>query len=327
MADTIRWAIIGAGGIATKFCDDLALLPDHAVVAVGTRKAGTADAFAERFGITRVHASYAQLAADDGVDAVYVATPHPGHHDAAMLAIEAGKAVLVEKPFTMDAAEARALVDAARLGGTFLMEAMWTRYLPVMVAVRELLEAGRLGDLVAVTADFGHWFEPDATHRAFAPSLGGGAVLDLGVYTVSFASMVLGTPRHITAVSDRAFTGVDRQTSMVLRDDAGRHAVLTSTVAAVTTAHGAIVGTEARIEIDPPFFRSKGLVVIDRDETPERIERPFEGNGLRFEAAEVGRCLREGLLESPVMPLDETVAIMTTLDEVRRQIGLTYPTT
>jgi predicted dehydrogenase len=325
MTDTIRWGVLGAGGIATKFCDDLALLPDHAVVAVGTRSAGSADAFAERFGVTRVHPSYAELAADSEVDAVYVATPHPGHHDAAMRAIEAGKAVLVEKPFTMDADEARALVDAARARGTFLMEAMWTRHLPVMVAVREVLEAGRLGDIVAVMADLGMWFEPDSTHRLFSPALGGGALLDLGIYPVSFASMVLGTPRHITAVSDRTFTGVDRQTSMVLRDDAGRHAVLTTTLAAATTARAAIIGSEARIEIDPPLFRSKGFVVIDRDETPERVERPFEGNGMRFEAAEVGRCLREGLLESPVMPLDETVAIMTTLDEIRRQINLTYP--
>ena len=325
MSDTIRWGIIGAGGIATKFCDDLSLLGDHEVVAVGTRSPGTADAFAERFGVSRVHVSYADLAADDAVDVVYVATPHPGHHDAAMLAIEAGKGVLVEKPFTMDAAEARALVDTARARGTFLMEAMWTRYLPVMVAVRELLDAGRLGDLVSVTADLGMWFEPDSTHRLFAPGLGGGALLDLGIYPVSFASMVLGTPRQVTAVSDRAFTGVDRQTSMVLRDDAGRHAVLTTTLAAATTARGAIIGTDARIEIDSQFFRSKGFVVIDRDGTPERVERPFEGNGLRFEAAEVGRCLREGLTESPLLPLDETVSILGTMDEIRRQIGLTYP--
>ena len=325
MSETTRWGVIGAGGIATDFCDDLQLLPDHEVVAVGSRAAGTADAFASRFGIERVHASYAELAADDGIDAVYVATPHPMHHDAAMLAIEAGKAVLVEKPFTMDAAEARSLVAAARERGTFLMEAMWTRFLPHMAAVRDVLASGRLGDIVLVTAEHGQWFEKDPAFRLFAPELGGGALLDLGIYPVSFASMVLGTPTRVTAVSDEAFTGVDAQTSMILRDDAGRHAVLTTTLSAATTNGAAINGTEARIEIDPTFYRPTSFSIVSRDGERERVQIPVAGNGLRFEAAEVGRCLSEGLTESPLLPLDETVAILGTMDEIRRQIGLTYP--
>ena len=325
MSETTRWGVIGAGGIATDFCDDLQLLPDHEVVAVGSRAAGTADAFASRFGIERVHASYAELAADDSIDAVYVATPHPMHHDAAMLAIEAGKAVLVEKPFTMDAAEARSLVAAARERGTFLMEAMWTRFLPHMAAVRDVLASGRLGDLVLVTAEHGPWFEKDPAFRLFAPELGGGALLDLGIYPVSFASMVLGTPTRVTAVSDTAFTGVDAQTSVVLRDDAGRHAVLTTTLSAATTNGAAINGTEARIEIDPTFYRPTSFSIVSRDGERERVEIPVEGNGLRFQAAEVGRCLSEGLTESPLLPLDETVSILGTMDEIRAQIGLTYP--
>ena len=325
MSETTRWGVIGAGGIATDFCDDLQRLPDHEVVAVGSRAAGTADAFASRFGIERVHASYAELAADDSIDAVYVATPHPMHHDAAMLAIEAGKAVLVEKPFTMDAAEARSLVAAARERGTFLMEAMWTRFLPHMAAVRDVLASGRLGDLVLVTAEHGQWFEKDPAFRLFAPELGGGALLDLGIYPVSFASMVLGTPTRVTAVSDTAFTGVDAQTSVVLRDDAGRHAVLTTTLSAATTNGAAINGTEARIEIDPTFYRPTSFSIVSRDGERERVEIPVEGNGLRFQAAEVGRCLREGLTESPLLPLDETVSILGTMDEIRTQIGLTYP--
>ena len=325
MSAMTRWGIIGAGGIATNFCEDLQLLAEHQVVAVGSRVAGTADAFAARFGITRVHASYAELATDPDVDAVYVATPHPMHHDAAMLAIEAGKAVLVEKPFTMDAAEARSLVDAARARGTFLMEAMWTRFLPHMAAVRDVLASGRLGEILLVTAEHGQWFEQDPAFRLFAPELGGGALLDLGIYPVSFASMVLGTPTRVSAVSDAAFTGVDAQTSMVLRDDAGRHAVLTTTLAAATTNGAAINGTEARIEIDPTFYRPTSFTIVSRDGERERVEIPVEGNGLRFQAAEVGRCLREGRTESALLPLDETVSIMTTMDEVRRQIGLTYP--
>jgi predicted dehydrogenase len=325
MSETTRWGVLGAGGIATNFCDDLQLLPDHEVVAVGSRAAGSADAFASRFGIERVHASYAELAADDGIDAVYVATPHPMHHDAAMLAIEAGKAVLVEKPFTMDAAEARSLVAAARERGTFLMEAMWTRFLPHMAAVRDVLASGRLGDIVLVTAEHGQWFEKDPAFRLFAPELGGGALLDLGIYPVSFASMVLGTPTRVTAVSDPAFTGVDAQTSVILRDDAGRHAVLTTTLSAATTNGAAINGTEARIEIDPTFYRPTSFSIVSRDGERERVEIPVEGNGLRFQAAEVGRCLSEGLTESPLLPLDETVSILGTMDEIRAQIGLTYP--
>ena len=325
----IRWGVIGGGGIATKFCEDLALLPDAEVVAVGARRAGTSDEFADRFGIDAAHrhASYADLAADPDVDVVYVATPHPMHHDAAMLAIEAGKAVLVEKPFTMDQAEARSLVEAARARGTFLMEAMWTRFLPHMAAIREVIASGRLGDLVLVTAEHGQWFEKDPEFRLFAPGLGGGALLDLGIYPVSFASMVLGTPTRITAVSDKAFTGVDAQTSMILRDDSGRHAVLTTTLSAATTNGAAINGTEARIEIDPTFYRPTGWSIVDRDSARERFENAVEGNGLRFQAAEVGRCLRAGLTESPLLPLDETVAILGTMDEIRHQIGLTYPPT
>ncbi len=321
----IRWGILGAGGIATNFCEDLALLPDHHVVAVGARSAGTSDAFADRFGIARRHASYADLVADEDVDVVYVATPHPFHHDAALLAIEAGKAVLVEKPFTMDAAEARSLVGAARSRGTFLMEAMWTRFLPHIAAIRDVLASGRLGDLVLVTADHGQWFEKDAQHRLFAPRLGGGALLDLGVYPVSFASMVLGTATHVTAVSDAAFTGVDGQTSMILRDDDGRHAVLTTTLWAETTNGAAITGTEGRLDIDPTFYRPTAFTITDRAGGRERVDIPVEGNGLRFQGAEVGRCLRAGLTESPLLTLEETVSVMETLDEVRRQVGLQHP--
>ena len=325
MTHMTRWGIIGAGGIATKFCEDLELLPDHDVVAVGTRTAGSADAFAARFGVAHVHPTYADLVADPDVDAVYVATPHPMHHDAAMLAIEAGKAVLVEKPFTMDTSEARSLVDAARARGTFLMEAMWTRFLPHVAAIREVLASGRRGELVLVTAEHGQWFAQDPAFRLFAPELGGGALLDLGIYPVSFASMVLGAPEHVTAVSDPAFTGVDAQTSVVLRYAGGAHAVLTTTLRSYTTNGAAINGTDGRIEIDGTFYAPTSFSVVTRDGGRERVELPRVGNGLRFEAAEVGRCLREGLAESPYLPLDETVAILETMDEIRRQIGLTYP--
>jgi predicted dehydrogenase len=230
--------------------------------------------------VPRRHASYAALVNDDDVDVVYVATPHPSHAETALLAIEAGKHVLVEKPFTLNAAEARAVVEAARARGVFCMEAMWTRFLPHVARIRELLAAGALGDIRTVIADHGQWFERDAAHRLFAPALGGGALLDLGVYPVSFASMVLGTPSRVTAVGDLAFTGVDAQTSMLLQYDGGAHAVLTTTLEAVGTTRAAIIGTEGRIEVDRRFYGPTTFSLIRRDGSRdgevERYDEPHE---------------------------------------------------
>jgi predicted dehydrogenase len=325
MSDVVRWGVLGAGWIASTFCDDLALLPGHEVVAVGARSPGTNAAFAERFRVPHVHDSYEALVADPDVDVVYVATPHPWHHDAALLAIEAGKAVLVEKPFTMDAAQARTLVAAARERGTFLMEAMWTRFLPHMEQVREVLASGRIGDVVGVNADFVEHREVPLDHRLYAPELGGGALLDLGVYPLSFASMVLGTPSHVSAASEPAPTGVDAQTSMLLGYPSGAHGLLSCGFRGSAENRATIVGTHGRIDISGQFWRPTTYAVIDRDGGRTEVDARTEGHGIRFEAAEVGRCVREGLHESPVLPLDETVAVMETLDEVRRQIGLSYP--
>lgn len=318
--------MIGTGGIASTFVDDVRLLPDADVVAVASRHASSAEDFARRHGIERSYPSYEAVCRDDGVDVLYVSTIHPAHHDAAMLAIEGGKAVLVEKPFTMDAAEARSLVEAARARGVFLMEAMWARFVPHMVRVRELLGDGALGDVRLVMADHCQWFEEDASHRLYARDLGGGALLDLGIYPVSFASMVLGTPSKVTAVGHPAFTGVDATTSILLEHEGGAHALLTTTLSAVGPNRAAIVGTEGRLEIDSVFYTPTTFTLTRRDGSVERFEQLSEGRGLRYEAAEVMRCLREGRLESDVLPLAETVAVMSTLDEVRRQIGLSYPT-
>jgi predicted dehydrogenase len=322
----VRFGIVGTGWIASAFTRDLKLLDDAVVSAVGSRSQATADRFGDQHGVGRRHASYADLVADPEVDVVYVATPHPGHHDAAMLAVEAGKAVLVEKPFMMDAAEAEDLVDAARRKGVFAMEAMWTRFLPHMRAVRDVLAAGTLGDVVTVTADHGQWFVADAEHRVFAPALGGGALLDLGVYPVSLASMVLGAPDVVTARSSKAFTGVDAQTSVILDHPGGAQAVLTTTLLARSPTRAAIVGTEARLEIDTVWYQPSSFTVISRDEQVlQRYTQHAVGHdGLRHQAAEVVRCLRAGLTESPILPLDETLSIMRTMDEIRRQIGLAY---
>ncbi|GAA4351503.1 Gfo/Idh/MocA family protein [Angustibacter luteus] len=327
-SSTTRFGVIGTGGIASVMTSDIALLPDVEVVAVGSRSAASAERFAGAHGVPRAHGSYADLVADPDVDAVYVATPHPGHLDAALLAIEAGKAVLIEKPFTMNAAQAREIVDAARARGVFCMEAMWTRFLPHVLRIRELVAAGALGEITTVTADHDQWFAFDPEHRLFSPELGGGALLDLGVYPVSFASMLLGTPSQVTARADFGPTGVDAQTSMIFEYASGAHAVLSTTMRAAGPCQAAIVGTEGRIEIDTTWYAPTSFVFRPRVGEPEvwtEEPAPDEHKGLRFEAAEVARCLREGLTESPAMPLDETVAIMETLDQVRDQIGLTYP--
>jgi predicted dehydrogenase len=322
----VRWGILATGGIAHAFARDLELQPGCEVVAVGSRSRASADAFGDEFGVPHRHASYQALVNDPDVDAVYVSTPHPGHHGAVLLAINAGKAVLVEKPFAMDAAQAREMIEAAHGQGTFLMEAMWTRFLPHIARLREILAAGTLGDVVYLTAEHGQWFAPDPRFRLFAPELGGGALLDLGIYPVSFASLVLGVPARVTAVSDPAFTGVDATTSMIFQYDSGAHAVLTTTLRAASGNSAAIYGTEARIEIDGWFYTPTSFRVIARDGTElERFDQPYAGRGLRAEAAEVGRCLRAGLLESPLLPLDETYSIMQVMDEIRRQIGLSYP--
>jgi predicted dehydrogenase len=315
----LRWGILGTGLIARTFATDLRLTDSGVAAAVGSRSQESADRFADEFGIEARHAAYESLVADPSVDIVYVATPHPSHRENAILALRAGKPVLVEKPFAMNAAEAAEIVAVAREENLFAMEAMWTRFLPHVVQIREWLAAGVLGDLVTVTADHGQWFAEDPKFRLFAPELGGGALLDLGIYPVSFASMILGSPDRIAAVIDPAFTGVDAQTSMVFGYANGAQAVLTCTLRAKSPTRAAIVGTEARIEVDGDFYAPASMALLPRDGEPTRIESTHEGRGLRHQVDEVARRLAAGDLESPLMPLDESVAIMETMDAVQTQ--------
>jgi predicted dehydrogenase len=316
-----RWGIIGTGGIAATFAADLELTESGVLAAVGSRTRESADRFGERFGVARRHVGYEALVADPEVDVVYVATPHPMHREDAILALEAGKPVLVEKPFAMNAAEAREIVALARRLGLFAMEAMWTRFLPHVARIRDWLAGGALGEIVTVSADHGQWFPEDRDSRLFAPELGGGALLDLGIYPVSFASMVLGTPSRIVAIGEPAFTGVDAQTSMLFAYEGGAQAVLTCTLRAKSPTTASIVGTEARIEVDGDFYAPSAARLIRRDGESTTFAVPDEGRGLRHEADEVSRRLAAGELESPLMPLDETISIMETMDEVLAQAG------
>jgi predicted dehydrogenase len=318
----VRWGILGTGGIARDFVTDLRLTESGLAVAVGSRSQEGADRFGDELGIAARHPSYESLVADPDIDVIYVATPHPMHHDNAILALRAGKHVLVEKPFTMNAKEAREVVRVAREGGRFAMEAMWTRFLPHIAVIRDWLARGLLGELVTVSADHGQWFAEDPEFRLFAPQLGGGALLDLGIYPVSFASMIFGPPSRIATMIDPAFTGVDAQTSMLFGYESGAQAVLTCTLRAKSPTRAAIVGTEARIEIEGDFYAPASMTLIPRTGPPTRVESVHEGRGLRHQADEVARRLAAGDVESPLMPLDETVSIMGTMDAVLAQASV-----
>jgi predicted dehydrogenase len=315
----VRWGIVGAGGIAATFTEDLRLSSSGTVHAVGSRRQETADEFGEVHGVPRRYGSYADLVEDPEVDVVYVATLNAFHADVAVQALRAGKPVLVEKPFAADFAQATRIVDEARRANLFAMEAMWTRFLPHMVEVKRLIADGALGDVVTVLAEFGHWFPLEPGSRVFSPELGGGALIDVGVYVVSFSSMVLGAPTHIKSLVEPAFTGVDANTSMLLRHRGGAHSVLTCTSLAMGPEIASIIGTEGRIDIDPPFYAPTTFTFVPRAGELMRYDRPHEGRGLRHQADEVARCLASGLLESPVMPLDETLSIMATMGTVLGQ--------
>jgi predicted dehydrogenase len=316
MMKPLRWGVLGTGRIAHTFAEDLRFIDEGEIVAVGSRSQSSADRFADEFGVKHRHPSYEELVANPEVDVIYVATPHPMHHDNALLALEHSKPVLVEKAFTMNAAEARELVQVARERKLFMMEAMWTRFLPHVVAIREMIANGELGEIVVVEADHGKWFEEDPSSRLFAPELGGGALLDLGVYPVSFASMILGRPDRIAAMVDPAFTGVDGQASMLLGYPSGAQAVLTCTSRARTATRACISGERARIEIDGDFYAPTSFRLISRSGDASTFEFAREGRGLHHQAVEVARCIDAGQLESPVMPLDETIAIMDTMEKV-----------
>jgi predicted dehydrogenase len=326
---TVRFGIIGTGGIARDFATDLVAVDGARLVAVGSRSQESADRFGDAFDVPHRHPTYDALVADDEVDAVYVATPHPLHAENALAAIVHGKHVLVEKPFTMDAAEARRVVDAAREAGVFCLEAMWTRFLPQTQRIRELLADGALGRVTTVVADHGQFFAPDPAHRLYARELGGGALLDLGIYPVSWVHMVLGTPTSVTSRIEPTFTGVDGQASAVLGYPDGVHGVVTTTLWSATPCRAWISGTDGSIDLDPVFYAPTSFTLRRRGAEPERVEPDpglhGPGKGLRFEAAEVVRCVREGLTESPGLPLAETLSIMETLDVIRANAAAPAP--
>ena len=325
MADKTRWGILATGRIAHSFATGLKALPDAELVAVGSRAQESADKFAAEFNVPRAHASYEALAADPQVDAIYVSTPHPMHKDNTILCLNAGKAVLCEKPFTINARDAAEVVAVARRKKVFLMEAMWSRFLPPVAAVRKMLADGAVGDVRMVSADFGFRAGENPASRLFDPALGGGGLLDVGVYAVSFCSMVLGEAAEVAGVAEIGGTGVDSQAAVVMKYAGGRIGQIATGVRTGTPMEATIMGTDGYIRLHRPWWRGGRVTLHRGDAVVWTIDEPVAGNGYNYEAAEVAACLRAGKTESAVMPLDETLAIMRTLDRIRAQWGLKYP--
>ena len=359
---TIRWGVVGTGAIARAFAEDLRLLPDASLTAVGSRRRDRAQAFLNDFGggAGQAHESVEELARNPEVDVVYIATPHTKHKDDCLTCLEGGRAVLCEKPFTVDAAEARAVVEQARAARRFCMEAMWMRFHPLILKVRELVQSGKLGEVRLLTADFGYPTSFDPESRFFNPALGGGALLDRGVYPLSLAYFLLGNPAEVVGQATIGTTGVDEQQTALLSYPSGALAVLAASLRSRLRNEAVVIGTEGRIRIHEPFFAPNRITwtrtrepvgpapsastgsggwkarikrnpllrravdqvgrpllgAISRDGTT--ITEHVAGRGYQFEAAEAMRRIRAGELESPLMPLDESVAILERTDALRR---------
>jgi len=327
-APPLAWGILAPGGIAARFTHALHSFTRQRVVAVGSRSAERAQHFAGQFEIPHFLGSYEQLVADPAVQAVYVASPHSEHCAHTLLAIEAGKHVLVEKAFARNADEARRMVDAARSHGVTLMEAMWTRFLPRTDIVRQLLADGTLGELHALLADHGQSLPH--VERLHEPGLAGGALLDLGVYPVSYACFALGLPQRIHATGQLSPRGVDAQMAIALdgfADHPRAQASLHTTLLAKTPTTAAICGTDARIELDGDFYTPGTVRLIGNDGVAVESPRPdlTAHQGLAYEGVHFAQLVADGQSESPLLPLDETVAIMSIMDDLRAQVGVTYP--
>jgi predicted dehydrogenase len=322
VSELVRWGVVGPGRIAEKVVADFAHVDGARAVAVASRSRARADDFAGRHGLERAYGSYAQILADPEVDVLYVATPHAQHAALARAALEAGKALLVEKSFTATSAGAVEVVDLARSRGLFVMEAMWTRFQPAVVAVRELLAAGAVGEVRSVQADLGVRRSFDPADRLFALELGGGALLDLGVYVVSFAQMLLGTPDTVAAGGSLFPTGVDAEASLLLGYADGRSATLTTSLRTPLPGQARVFGTEGWIDVLPRFHHPQTVVLHRDDGKGETISRPQTGGGYTHELVEVTGCLQAGRTESDVMPLADTLAVQDVLQQAADQLGV-----
>ena len=352
MQKIIRWGILGTGAIARSFAQGLQSLPDAQLLAVGSRNRANAEEFARLFSMPRAYKNYEDLVSDKDLDVIYIATPNHRHKDHCLLALEAGKHVLCEKPFTLDAEEAREVIALARRKQLFCMEAMWMRFMPVMSTLRNRLEAGVIGEVRMVKANLGFPVSFDEDNRFSSREMGGGALFDLGIYTLSLASYLFGQPTQVVSQASIGSTGVDEQSAFILSYGQEKLAILHTSLCTHLSCEGLIIGTRGQIRIHSPLYRPHKLSITvfpgSKPSSPrqnwlnyaqkipvvrsvyfrverllnnhlEKVEERIEGNGYNYEAAEVMRCLRAGKLESEIMPLDETLRIVETMDTIRSQ--------
>jgi len=320
----LRWGILGTGFIAGLQVPDLQE-NGFTVQAVGSRTEESSKAFADGHGISTAHGSYEDLVADPDVDVVYVATPHPFHHANALMALKAGKHVLVEKAFTINAREAQEIVDLAAAKGLVVLEAMWTRFLPHMARIREIIGQGTIGEVRKVLASHNQDLPKDPAHRLNDPALGGGALLDLGIYPISFAFDILGAPQRILASASKTVTGVDRQTSAIFEYAGGAQAIVDCELDAASANRALVIGTEGWIDIESTWYNPVPFTVFDAaGNMVERFDQPVNGRGMQYQAAELERLAGAGATAGSLLPPTETVSIMAAMDEIRRQIRLEY---
>ncbi len=321
----VRWGILGTGNIANQFAKGLAALDDAKLVAIGSRNIDSANRFADTYNAPNRHDSYEALAADPDVEIVYVATPHVYHAENSLLCLEAGKAVLCEKPFAINTAEAERVIDFARRRRIFLMEAVWTRLLPHLEEAMRLVADGAIGQVTMLQANFGFRTRVNPSGRLFDPALGGGALLDVGVYPVYLAHFLLGQPQEVRTLAHLGTTGVDEQAAFLFGYESGAVAVLSTAIRAALPHTAVIAGTEGRILLNERWWAPSSFT-IQRDGRPEETITPeVIGNGYNYEAAEAGRCLRAGLTESEKLPWSLTLDVMRTMDALRAEWGLRYP--
>lgn len=358
MSKTIRWGVLGTGTVASQFIEDLINVPDAQLWAVGSRTLAKAQAFANTFQAPKVYGSYEELVKDPDIDVVYIATPQTRHKADCILCLSAGKAVLCEKPFTITSQEAREVMAVAQQNKVFCMEAMWMRFMPLIQEVKRLIQQGEIGDVRLLTADFGYPTEFDPNNRFFNPDLGGGALLDRGVYPLSLAFLLLGKPQQVSGEPCIGETGVDDQSAMILRYVNGAMAILHSTLRTYSSNAATIVGTRGKIVIQEPFYKPEHIVITRFSEQPvvvtsvkpsiaigwkgsvvkklkqnrwlkalsraqkQKSQNMYQivgGNGYTYEATEVVKCLQQGKLESDLMPLAETIEIMEAMEQLLDQ--------
>ncbi len=325
MTETIKWGVLGTGRIASSFAQAMKVVPDAEIIGVGSRSMESARRFSTEHEIPLALEGYKALAEHPDVEVIYIATPHAMHKDNISLCLNAGKAVLCEKPFTINASEAVSVIKLAQSRNLFLMEAMWTRYIPSIVKLRELLAEQVIGDVQIMLAGGAFMPEFDPDFYLFDAQLGGGVLLDAGVYLISMASMLFGKPSAIRALASLGKTGVDEHDAYLLQHDNGALANLYVSLHGQSSPDLTLLGSKGKIHLQAPIFCPSKLTLELYQGDTQEFDLPFEANGYQFEINEVNRCLRNGALESELMPLTESLEIMRTMDEIRRQIKLKYP--